>query len=952
LYFIDTTLRVKFDVPYKEIIYDEDGTLGNSTHRWVVHYFEHLNVPECIRDESKYNGLLCHKDTSIRRVVFHHPEPDNALKNLPMKIMNTRLIPTRRRNLVVSPSTCPSATNTLTIINELDEFTFNEQQSLLQKYDEFRIARETYITNLNLAEQNDDQNAAATAASAKATMDTLSAEITIIEGALEPKYGAYDELYKNDENFCNTNNYQNFEFRAKSFPMKNWVIPVAIGYEYKVHIAQGADFLEVPGAYSEPELLKGETRGVILHFNHTERAENFKLEYTNSTTNTKAIITARNQAFGLSDSGMTMGDFYMNNVTRHMMIRFDGQNQDRSEFTLTREECITVGGCNNKNMPEDGEIEKEFRYWSKASSWTDVEGETGKIPVEGDEVVIQSTWNMLLDVTDPPVFKSIEINGRLTIQNDGSTYNLQSYLIYVRKGELIVGTEDEPFTGKAIFTLHGTRADRDIYFHDKMFEGGNKVIANTGKLRMYGKTVGRKWTRLANTANAGQRWILLADEPTDWAVGDELGITPSGRDYTQRDFAIIQGIDGKNITLTQSLAYTHYGSVSASDSDTSNIDIRAEVVHLTRNIKVQGTNEDKWGAHVVTAHNRDSGFLNGQLVSVERKGDAIIDHVEFVNCSQYDTDKAAVRFSNFYSLDSTDAKSSVTNCAIHNGLGIGIMVTNANDVTVDNNVVFFQHIGGIWMKASNRTTVTNNVVGGMGTRYWSEETRLDELALYNLCNKNQNCEDLVVKNNIAAGGERVGFAIPTTSCASSNTNYENNLAHSVEHGAWLFKNNLLPSCHAFMGFRVYKTIEQGVFSYQDYGTIHVSDIQTLDCGRGIHIMIGGDIETNLIYLKNSVIMGQTDLLPTDSSNNCVESYGIWLSIATLKGKIFPEVKLSNLPYEKIKSYANWFSESTFDAITFKNWPSGSRNCDNSKLHRVFGINSYAADHTSVHKFSN
>ena len=134
----------------------------------------------------------------------------------------------------------------------------------------------------------------------------------------------------------------------------------------------------------------------------------------------------------------------------------------------------------------------------------------------------------------------------------------------------------------------------------------------------------------------------------------------------------------------------------------------------------------------------DSGFSNGQLLSVERKGDAIIDHVEFVNCSQYDTDKAAVRFSNFYSLTSTDTKSSVTNSAIHNGLGIGIMVTSANDVTVDNNVVFFQHIGGIWMKASNRTTVTNNVVGGMGTRYWSGDTSLDELALYNFCNKAQN----------------------------------------------------------------------------------------------------------------------------------------------------------------------------------------------------------------------
>ena len=46
LYFVDTAQRVKFDTPFKEIIYDEDGTLSNSTHRWVVHYFTHLDVPE------------------------------------------------------------------------------------------------------------------------------------------------------------------------------------------------------------------------------------------------------------------------------------------------------------------------------------------------------------------------------------------------------------------------------------------------------------------------------------------------------------------------------------------------------------------------------------------------------------------------------------------------------------------------------------------------------------------------------------------------------------------------------------------------------------------------------------------------------------------------------------------------------------------------------------------
>jgi len=106
LYFVNSARRVRFDYPFKEIIYDEDGTLGNSTHRWIVHYFNHLDVPECVRDDAKYDGLLCHKDISIRRVALHHPEPYNALKGLPIKIFNTKQIQGTRRNLsTVSPDT-------------------------------------------------------------------------------------------------------------------------------------------------------------------------------------------------------------------------------------------------------------------------------------------------------------------------------------------------------------------------------------------------------------------------------------------------------------------------------------------------------------------------------------------------------------------------------------------------------------------------------------------------------------------------------------------------------------------------------------------------------------------------------------------------------------------------------------------------------------------------------
>jgi len=562
---------------------------------------------------------------------------------------------------------------------------------------------------------------------------------------------------------------------------------------------------------------------------------------------------------------------------------------------------------------------------------------------------------MLYDLADSPVFKSIEVNGRLTIENDGGDHQIQAQLIFVRKGELIVGNETNPFTGNANFVLHGQRSDRDIYFNDKMFEGGNKVIANTGKLNFYGSPIDVKFTRLAAKANVGDTTITIVDTPTSWKVGDQLGIAPSGRDYTQRDAVTIQSISGNVVTLQAPILFEHYGAASHDPTVSGGIDIRAEVIHLTRNIKVTGTNQDRWGAHVVTAHNKDSQFLNGQLKTITRKGYAVIDHVEFVNCSQYDTDKAAVRFADISALDTNDTRSSITNSAIHDGLGIGIMVTSAEDITVEGNVVWFQHIGGIWMKASDNSTFKNNVVAGMGTRYWSGETRLDEIAAFNFCNKHQRCKDLTVTGNIAAGGERVGFAIPTL-CDSGLIEYSNNMAHTFEHGAWLFSNGLCGSNNQYFGnFQAYKTIEEGVLAYQAFKNIKVKNIETLDAGIGLTIMQSGGQDYNYISIMNSTIWGESPVLPKDTSNFCIDLSGIWATTTTISGKIFPEIELSSLPYHLVMSYANWFTEGYHTDIIFKNWPSKTRQycaSPTSKVQNTIFLNPSGSDHIPVDRFVN
>jgi hypothetical protein len=106
-----------------------------------------------------------------------------------------------------------------------------------------------------------------------------------------------------------------------------------------------------------------------------------------------------------------------------------------SSIVLVGERCI--GPCMEavKGVP----IEKKPRYWSKAASWP-----SGKVPVAGEDVVIAPGWNMMLDIADTPIFRMLTVNGRLTFQNDKDVH-LHAKHIFVRAGELIIGSKDKPY---------------------------------------------------------------------------------------------------------------------------------------------------------------------------------------------------------------------------------------------------------------------------------------------------------------------------------------------------------------------------------------------------------------------------------------------------------------------------------------------------------------------------
>jgi hypothetical protein len=235
--------------------------------------------------------------------------------------------------------------------------------------------------------------------------------------------------------------------------------------------------------------------------------------------------------------------------------------------------------------------------------------------------------------------------------------------------------------------------------YDNAIEAGNKLIANVGVVKMFGKPRTQKMTRLLAPAQKGVNSITV--EPgLDLVAGDRLGLASTSFDMNAADDVFVSAYDSATgvVTLNSSISHYHYGAAVSTAAKYNGVDTRGEVMILNRNIVIAGQDIESWGAQIVT-----SDTIEGDLTV--RQGQLILDNVEIYNCSQINTMKAAIRFEG-----AAGKWSSVTNSAIHHGLGWGVNFQSSANVNFDNNIVFgFKPIGVSMLTVAN-ITMNNNIV--------------------------------------------------------------------------------------------------------------------------------------------------------------------------------------------------------------------------------------------------
>ena len=64
LEFYDVTKKIRWQIPFRAIYLDEDGSLtGKGPNTWATPYFLHNVQPECSVDLEMYDGITCDSTT-------------------------------------------------------------------------------------------------------------------------------------------------------------------------------------------------------------------------------------------------------------------------------------------------------------------------------------------------------------------------------------------------------------------------------------------------------------------------------------------------------------------------------------------------------------------------------------------------------------------------------------------------------------------------------------------------------------------------------------------------------------------------------------------------------------------------------------------------------------------------------------------------------------------------
>ncbi|MGV3590809.1 MAG: G8 domain-containing protein [Gammaproteobacteria bacterium] len=289
--------------------------------------------------------------------------------------------------------------------------------------------------------------------------------------------------------------------------------------------------------------------------------------------------------------------------------------------------------------------------WSEPATWAG-----GALPKAGDIVTIGQGMDVVLDLS-PPALHGMNLDGRLRFADD-KDLELTTEWIMMR-GELQVGTENDPHTRNATITLTDEVKGENI---NGMGDRGIMIMG--GVLSLYGDRA-NSWTKLARTAEAGSDRIEVLDA-SSWRVGDEIVLASTDFNPRQAERRRIRAIRGNRVTLDAPLEYMHFGAI------TFGVDERGEVGMLTRNIRIQASEDAEqsyFGGHIMAMA---GSRMNVSGVELQRMGQHL----------------TLARYPIHWHINGDVTGQYIRNSSIHDTYNRCVTIHGSDNLLVENNVTY------------------------------------------------------------------------------------------------------------------------------------------------------------------------------------------------------------------------------------------------------------------------
>ena len=445
--------------------------------------------------------------------------------------------------------------------------------------------------------------------------------------------------------------------------------------------------------------------------------------------------------------------------------------------------------------------------WSDPSIWPE-----GQLPQEGQDVFVNCSWYLLLDVTIPRLGR-LTVCGALEV-TDGMDHVIEADIILITGGRLVAGYPDTPLTtSKVTFLLHGNRSSPEVSF-DVGPILGSKAMGVFGELILTSVPRAPVWTRLGATVEAGGLEVVLS-EAVEWKAGDEIVITSTSFEGAESETAVIASVSGSGtrLTLTSPLQYRHVYETETIGSRSSTI--AAEVGLLTRDITIASADSERadtetFGCRVLVGTiQQDGQTFSGsvQLEGVKLKGCGQLGYTE-----EYDP-----RFL-LAVLNINGRGSYVRSSSIHDGYNTGIGVFGSDGFQVTDNVIH-NTVGSSVQADGSHLVITGNLaslsqfLATYRTHPLAQPANSLWTANFELASTLVN---LTLRGNVAAGGNKAGFHVNGDACTAEGDQLQvaDNTAHSTLHGFHLgFSDGHSSGCTHIARFTAHSCFHYAIFSF-------------------------------------------------------------------------------------------------------------------------------------------